>query len=65
MSEFAIPAVGRTMSTIHRSNIPIMPTIANQIKNKGISMVLLHSPKSGKLIDDDIFSVKIHVILLP
>ena len=32
-----------------------MPMIANQ-KDKGIKIVLLHSLKSGKLIDEDIFS---------
>ena len=32
-----------------------MPMIANQ-KDKGINIVLLHSLKSGKLIDEDIFS---------
>ena len=33
-----------------------MPMIANQKIYKGINIVLLHSFKSGKLIDEDIFS---------
>ena len=34
MIEFAIPVNGRAMSTIHISNISILPMVANQIKNK-------------------------------
>ena len=38
MSEFKITVVGRTMSTIHRSNIPIMPMIASQMKTKASAL---------------------------
>ena len=55
MIEFAIPVNGRAMSTIHISNISILPMVTNQIKKQRISIVLLHSLKSGKQIDEDIF----------
>ena len=55
------------MATIHRSNVPIMSsklkaTTSSEYKpfiekeDKDISIVLLHALKSGRLINEDLFS---------